>query len=81
MSFGIINLGKYIIFFHGGDGSFANVWDIFFHAKDVLEEKEWAEFMTISWCVWGVRNKYLFESEVNIDTRAWVKAIKFLHSY
>ncbi|KAJ8440054.1 hypothetical protein Cgig2_025533 [Carnegiea gigantea] len=49
--------------------------------EGVLQEKEWAEFITISWCVWDVRNKCLFESEVNIDTRAWVKAIRFLHSY
>lgn len=52
-----------------------------FHAREVLEDELWAEFITVTWSVWGARNKHLFENKLNIDGRVWRKAINFLHDY
>ncbi|KAJ8443395.1 hypothetical protein Cgig2_018828 [Carnegiea gigantea] len=52
-----------------------------FHAEEVLEYELWAEFITVTWSVWGARNKYLFENKLIIAGRVWRKAINFLHDY
>ena len=52
-----------------------------FHAREVLEDELRAEFITVTWSVWGARNKYLFENKLIIAGRVWHKAINFLHDY
>ncbi|KAJ8423563.1 hypothetical protein Cgig2_018399 [Carnegiea gigantea] len=42
-----------------------------------VEEGQWVEFITVAWSVWEIRNRFLFENETTVDSRA----LRFLHDY